>query len=309
MCFKSMYRYTAFDEYIKEYISADRVFCDEPMSRHTTFRVGGPADRFVEISSVSELSAVVKYLHMTGNDFFVLGNGSNLLVSDSGYRGIILHIGSGMGDIGISGNTVRAGAGALLSTTAKKACAEGLTGMEFATGIPGSIGGAMVMNAGAYDGEMGMVTDRVKVATYDGEILNLDNKSMDFKYRESSVKNRPYVVLEATFKLEQGDKDKIDAKVKELDEKRRSKQPLDYPSAGSTFKRPEGHFAGKLIMDAGLRGYRVGGAQVSEKHCGFVINIGNATAADIYELMQEVSEKVYDKFDVRLEPEVIRLGF
>ncbi len=304
-----MNTYNAFDEFIKEHIPADRIFEDEPMKNHTTFRVGGNADRFVEINDENELAEVVKYLKMTGNDFFVLGNGSNLLVSDDGYRGVVLHIGNGMSKITITDTTVKAGAGALLSTVARKACGEGLTGMEFASGIPGSIGGAMVMNAGAYGGEMGMITERVKVVTYDGEILSLDNKSMDFKYRESSVKNRPFVVLEATFKLEKGDVNEISAKVKELDEKRRAKQPLEYPSAGSTFKRPEGHFAGKLIMDTGLRGYRIGGAQVSEKHCGFVINMGNATAADIYELMQEISEKVYDKFDVKLEPEVVRLGF
>lgn len=278
------------------------------MADHTTFRVGGNADFFVEIGSSEELAGIIKYLKQTERSYFILGNGSNLLVGDKGYEGVILHLGSRFDRIDVDGKTIRAQAGALLSVVAKTAGRNGLTGLEFASGIPGTIGGAVVMNAGAYDGEMKQVITQVTIMTEDGEILELDNDTMEFGYRTSIIKNRPFIVLEAQMLLETGDVEAIRGKMDDFAGRRRSKQPLEYPSAGSTFKRPEGYFAGKLIMDAGLRGYRIGGAQVSEKHCGFIINVGNASAADISELMDEVAEKVKEQFGVTLEPEIIRIG-
>ena len=289
-------------------VPKDCVKTDEPMADHTTFRVGGPADFFVEIGDLEELREIIDYLHKTEYDFFILGNGSNLLVGDKGYQGVVLHLGSRFAEYSVTGNVVTAQAGAMLSTVAKAAAAKGLTGMEFAAGIPGTIGGAIVMNAGAYDGEMQQVITKVTVMTADGEVMELDNETMEFGYRTSIIKNRPFIVLSAQMVLKKGNAEEIHAKIEELNARRRSKQPLELPSAGSTFKRPEGHFAGKLIMDAGLRGSRIGGAQVSEKHCGFIVNLGNASAADIYELMEEVTEKVEEQFSVRLEPEVVRLG-
>lgn len=281
---------------------------DEPMAMHTTFRVGGPADFFVEIGSVEELREIIDYLHKTDYDFFILGNGSNLLVGDKGYQGVVLHLGNRFAEYSVEGNVVTAQAGAMLSVVAKAAAAGSLTGMEFAAGIPGTVGGAIVMNAGAYDGEMKQIVTKVTVMTAEGEVLELDNETMEFGYRTSIIKNRPFIVLSAQMALKPGNAEEIHAQIEELNARRRSKQPLELPSAGSTFKRPEGHFAGKLIMDAGLRGSRIGGAQVSEKHCGFIVNLGNASAADIYELMEEVTEKVEEQFSVRLEPEVVRLG-
>ena len=295
-------------EFLKTRGLQEYVMKDEPMSRHTTFRVGGTADFFVEIGSPEELLDIINYLTETDRSYFILGNGSNLLVGDKGYEGVILHLGERFNSITVEGNTITAQAGALLSTVAKTAAKNGLSGMEFAAGIPGTIGGAVVMNAGAYEGEMKQIITKVTVMTREGEILELDNETMEFGYRTSRIKNRPFVVLSAVISLEKGDMASIQSKMDDFNNRRRSKQPLEYPSAGSTFKRPEGYYAGKLIMDAGLRGYRVGGAQVSEKHCGFIINVGNATAADISELMDEVIEKVEKQFSVTLEPEIIRIG-
>ncbi len=295
-------------EFLKTRGLQEYVMKDEPMSRHTTFRVGGTADFFVEIGSPEELLDIINYLTETDRSYFILGNGSNLLVGDKGYEGVILHLGERFNSITVEGNTITAQAGALLSTVVKTAAKNGLSGMEFAAGIPGTIGGAVVMNAGAYEGEMKQIITKVTVMTREGEILELDNETMEFGYRTSIIKNRPFVVLSAVISLEKGDMASIQSKMDDFNNRRRSKQPLEYPSAGSTFKRPEGYYAGKLIMDAGLRGYRVGGAQVSEKHCGFIINVGNATAADISELMDEVIEKVEKQFSVTLEPEIIRIG-
>lgn len=280
---------TALYEFLRTQVPEECIKRDEPMADHTTFRVGGNADFFVEIGSSEELAGIIKYLKQTERSYFILGNGSNLLVGDKGYEGVILHLGSRFDRIDVDGKTIRAQAGALLSVVAKTAGRNGLTGLEFASGIPGTIGGAVVMNAGAYDGEMKQVITQVTVMTEDGEILELDNDTMEFGYRTSIIKNRPFIVLEAQMLLETGDVEAIRGKMDDFAGRRRSKQPLEYPSAGSTFKRPEGYFAGKLIMDAGLRGYRIGGAQVSEKHCGFIINVGNASAADISELMDEVA--------------------
>lgn len=295
-------------EFLKSQLPAECIKRDEPMGLHTTFRVGGNADFFLEISSPKELADIIKYLKQTERPYFILGNGSNLLVGDKGYDGVILHLGERFSQITVENETITVQAGALLSTVAKTAAKYSLTGMEFASGIPGTIGGAVVMNAGAYDGEMKQIITMVTVMTDQGEILELDNETMEFGYRTSIIKNRPFIVLSAHLDLKKGNTEAIKEKMDDFGNRRRSKQPLEYPSAGSTFKRPEGYFAGKLIMDAGFRGYRIGGAQVSEKHCGFIINVGNATAADISELMDEVIEKVKEKFDVTLEPEIIRIG-
>lgn len=295
-------------DYMKTVIPKERILFHEPMSRHTTFRVGGEAECLIMVHREAELAKLVRYLHQIEEEYFILGNGSNLLVGDKGYRGVVLKLDGPMEEIKTEGTLVRAGAGALLSTVAAKAKDRNLSGMEFAAGIPGSIGGAVVMNAGAYGGEMKQIVVSVRGMDKEGEILTLDNETMEFGYRRSAVRNRSIVVLEVTLRLTEGRREEIGAKMEELAGLRRSKQPLEYPSAGSAFKRPEGYYAGKLIMDAGMRGYRIGGAQVSEKHCGFVINRGDATAAEVAELMRRVADKVEEQFKVRLEPEVKRLG-
>lgn len=281
---------------------------EEPMSKHTTFRVGGPAECFITVDTRQQLAKVFSYLQRAGWDFFILGNGSNLIVSDKGYRGVVIRLGEEFKQLSVKENKISAGAGVMLSQAALEAMQAGLSGFEFAAGIPGTFGGGVRMNAGAYGGEMAQVVETVEVMAMDGEILILDNDTMEFGYRTSAIKNRPYVVLSVEMKLVPGEKEAIAARMRELAEKRREKQPLEYPSAGSTFKRPEGMFAGKLIMDAGLRGRSCGGAQISEKHCGFIINRGNATAADVTQLIRETTETVQDKFGVTLEPEVIFLG-
>ena len=283
------------------------IFVKEPMKQHTTFRVGGPADVLVT-PSAEELPEIVALCQKFGVPYYIVGNGSNLLVGDKGIRGVVIEMTSRMGDIVCEGETVIAGAGASLGRVAAKAAEEGLTGIEFAAGIPGTVGGAVVMNAGAYGGEMKDIITSVLVMDEFGEKKELSARELDFSYRHSCIPEKRYIVLRITMRLRKGCTDEIRAKMSELREMRISKQPLEYPSAGSTFKRPEGYFAGKLIMDAGLRGFQVGGAQVAEKHCGFVINKDNASAADIYRLMQEVTAKVEAEFGVTLEPEVKMLG-
>ena len=289
-------------------LGKDRVLVDEPMKRHTTFRIGGPADFFLLPSTVDEVRGILEICCEEELPYFILGNGSNLLVSDKGYRGVIIQLYRNFSNISVEGNEICASSGALLSQIAAAARNASLTGFEFAGGIPGTLGGAVFMNAGAYGGELKDVLKEAVVMTEQGEILTLPVEKLDMGYRTSRIKKAGYLVLEARLVLEQGDMDKIRDTTKDLTEKRVSKQPLEYPSAGSTFKRPEGYFAGKLIMDAGLRGYQVGDAQVSEKHCGFVINKGNATAADVLTLIENVREKVQEQFGVTLEPEVKFLG-
>lgn len=295
-------------DYIKTIIPKDRILFHEPMSKHTTFRVGGEAECLIMIQQEEELVKLILYLNQIEEEYFILGNGSNLLVGDKGYHGVILKFDGPMEDVRVEGTLVRARAGALLSKAASVARDHGLSGMEFAAGIPGSIGGGVVMNAGAYGGEMRQIVVSVRGMNKDGQILTLDNDTMEFGYRTSAIKNRPIVVLEVALQLTEGSPEEIGAKMEELASLRRSKQPLEYPSAGSTFKRPEGYYAGKLIMDAGMRGHRIGGAQVSNKHCGFVVNTGGATAADIREVIEEVQERVMERFHVSLEPEIIFLG-
>ena len=291
-----------------EVLGNNRVLFDEPMSQHTTFRIGGPADVVVMPENYEQIREVLRLCKEEKLPFFVLGNGSNLLVSDSGYRGVIIQMDRNMEEIRLDGEEIHACAGALLSSVAVAARNASLTGFEFAGGIPGTIGGAAVMNAGAYGGELKDVLKEVTVMTREGEILTIPADKLEMGYRTSIIKTAGYLVLEAVISLKKGDEEKIRAVMKELSERRTEKQPLDYPSAGSTFKRPEGYFAGKLIMDSGLRGYRVGGAQVSEKHCGFVINAGGATAEDVRSLMDHVIRVVREKYGVTLEPEVKFLG-
>ena len=305
------------EEKLKEVMTSERgnFRFMEPMKRHTTFRIGGPAAVFISPGSEEELREVLNLLKEENIPWTILGNGSNLLVSDEGFKGAVISMSEGWAYSGVlredekAGKTlIRAGAGELLSRTARLAMECSLTGMEFASGIPGTIGGALVMNAGAYGGEMKDVLKEVTVMTAAGEILVLPAEKLEMGYRTSLVKTKGYLVLSAVIVLEQGNQEAIKARMKELTEQRVSKQPLEFPSAGSTFKRPEGYFAGKLIMDAGLRGYQTGGAQVSEKHCGFVINKDNATAADVCRLLRDVQDKVKEQFGVTLEPEVKFLG-
>lgn len=284
------------------------VLTDEPMKKHVTFRVGGAADYFVSPESAEEVQKIILLCKEAGMPYYILGNGSNLLVSDHGYRGVIIQIYKSMSEVSVKGELVTAQAGALLSAIAAKAAEESLTGFEFASGIPGTIGGAAVMNAGAYGGEMKDVLEQVTVLTKEGELLTLPREELEMGYRTSRVARNQYIVLEAVIRLTYGEQKQIRETMNELKEKRTTKQPLEYPSAGSTFKRPEGYFAGKLIEDAGLRGFQVGGAQVSEKHCGFVINKDNATAAEVRELIRQVSERVKANSGVTLEPEVKMLG-
>lgn len=291
-----------------EIISEDRVLVNEPMAGHTTFRIGGPTDYFIEAADAEEIRWAIAVCREEGLPWFVLGRGSNLLVGDRGFRGVVLSVYREFQGIETEQETVRVKAGTLLTTLTGKLLEESLTGMEFASGIPGTVGGAVMMNAGAYGGEMKDVVREVTVLTPEGEILCLSAAEMKFGYRTSVVKEKEYIVLSAVLELKKGDPEEIRRKMQELKAKRVEKQPLEYPSAGSTFKRPEGYFAGKLIMDAGLAGARVGGAQVSEKHCGFVVNTNNATAADVRELMSRVQKTVEEKYRVRLEPEVRFLG-
>ncbi len=295
-------------EFIEAHVPAEDILPGESMCKHTTFRIGGEATCFIKVSSAEQLAALIPYFRQVEVPYFILGNGSNLLVGDRGYDGVILQIKDKFDQITVEGNVVKAQAGALLSKVAMVAYENGLTGLEFASGIPGTMGGGVMMNAGAYGGEMKQVVTSVTVLSENGDVLTLDNETMEFGYRTSIIKNRHFTVLEVELMLETGDKEAIKSQMDELAEKRKEKQPLAYPSAGSTFKRPEGYFAGKLIMDAGLRGYSIGGAMVSEKHCGFVINTGKATATDVSEVIAEVQERVKDKFGVTLEREVIYLG-
>ncbi len=294
-------------EKLQQVLSADEILTDEPMAKHTTFRVGGPADYFVE-PKVSEMPALMKMLTEENIPFTILGNGSNVLVSDQGLRGVVIVLGKNAESITVEGNVIRAEAGALLSRVAQEALKASLAGMAPLGGIPGSIGGAVMMNAGAYGGEMKQVLTSAEVLLPDGTVKTYTVDELDLSYRHSILMEEKGIVLSAELTLMPGDIEEIKAESADYRERRTSKQPLNFPSAGSTFKRPEGYFAGKLIEDSGLKGYRVGGACVSEKHAGFVVNDQNASASDIYRLICDVSEKVNEKFGVVLEPEVRILG-
>lgn len=296
-----------FKKQLKEQFPQLSVLQKEPMKNHTTFRIGGPADYYI-CPKEEETAQILSIAKQCGIEVTIIGNGSNLLIGDGGIRGLVLEIGAGMNEVTVENHTVRAKAGALLSAVSAAAASAGLTGMEFAAGIPGSVGGAVTMNAGAYDGEIKDILYRVKVLTKEGEEKILSADELELSYRHSCIPENGYLVLSAEFTLQTGEQEEIRQKMAELRDKRMQKQPLEYPSAGSTFKRPQGYFAGKLIMDAGLRGYTVGGAQVSEKHCGFVINRNDATASDVKKLMEDVQQRVMEEFGVMLDPEVKMIG-
>lgn len=293
---------------LEHILREEQILQNELMARHTTFRIGGPADYFLVPDDKEQVRRIIEICKEENMPYCIIGNGSNLLVSDKGYRGVVIQLYTQMAEIRADGENIYAQAGASLAKIAAAALREELTGFEFAAGIPGTLGGACIMNAGAYGGEMKDVLEEVTVLTKEGEIRVISKENLDMGYRTSAAAKNGDTVLEAVIKLEKGAKNKIQARMEELKEKRISKQPLEYPSAGSTFKRPEGYFAGKLIQDAGLRGYRIGGAMVSEKHCGFVINAGGATAADVDALIKYISQKVKEHAGVTLEPEVKRLG-
>lgn len=296
-----------FLEHLKQVIPEESIRLNEPMKNHTTFRIGGNADYFVSASK-EQLTKVLAVAKRDEVPVTIIGNGSNLLVKDGGIRGLVVEIGKDMEKIQIHGNCITAGAGALLSKIARAAADAGLSGLEFASGIPGSLGGAVVMNAGAYDGEMKQVLVSAKVLDKDGEEKTLSNEELELSYRHSCIEEKEYIVVEATIRLNPKEKEQIFAEMEDIRKRRVAKQPLEFPSAGSTFKRPEGYFAGKLIQDSGLSGYSVGGAQVSEKHNGFVINKGNATAQDVLTLIEDVKKEVYRQFQVELVPEVKIIG-
>lgn len=294
---------------LKDILDERQIKTGEPMKEHTTFRIGGPARFFLKPDTEEELRELLIYCREKQLPCFLLGNGSNLLVSDKGFDGAVIQLGEGFQGIRQEGEQLYIKAGTMLGRAAKYAAEAGLGGLEFASGIPGTIGGAIFMNAGAYGGEMKQVVKQVKVMKQDGNCCILRAEDLAMGYRTSIVKEKGYIVLEVVLELFKRPAEEIQRRMEELKAARKEKQPLEFPSAGSTFKRPEGYFAGKLIMDAGLRGLRVGDAQVSEKHCGFVINRGEAAAADVMELVKTVQERVEKQSGVRLELEVRTLGF
>ncbi len=280
---------------------------NEPMKNHTSFKIGGPADEFCEVTSEEEIKRLIDYASEKGMSYTVMGNGSNLLVADGGIRGLVIKIARGFDEISVGGEKITAQSGALLSRIASAAYRNSLTGLEFASGIPGTLGGGIYMNAGAYGGEL---KDVIESVTYldNGEIITRTADMLEFGYRKSSFTDKDYIILSAELKLKKGNPDEIKEKTDDYRQRRTSKQPLDMPSAGSTFKRPEGYFAGKLIEDSGLKGFKIGGAQVSEKHSGFVVNAGGATAADVKALIEHIQKTVKEKFGVEMKTEVKMLG-
>ncbi|MFL0249054.1 UDP-N-acetylmuramate dehydrogenase [Clostridium neuense] len=288
---------------LNKFMDEDDIKIDVPMKKYTSFKVGGNADLLVTPKKYKDVSKIIDLCKDNNIDYYIVGNGSNILVKDGGLRGVVIKL-SKLDNITIDGEELIAQGGASLGDASIRSRDESLTGLEFACGIPGTIGGAVAMNAGAYNGEIVDVIDSVLVMDDNGQILRLSNEELELGYRTSIILKHNYIVLEASFKLQKGDHDKIAGRISDLMRRRREKQPLEYPSAGSTFKRPEGHFAAKLIQDSGLKGAQMGGAQVSDKHSGFIINKENATAKDILDLIHFVQKTVKNKFDVELEPEV-----
>lgn len=281
----------------------------EMLKEHTTFRIGGPADFYLIPESAEQVQEAIAFAGKKGLPYYVIGKGSNILFGDKGFRGVVIEIGKGMAAIENKGDgIVVAGAGISMSAMAVKLAEWNLTGFEFAGGIPGTLGGGIAMNAGAYGGEIKDCIQSAVVLTREGKIITKSREELELGYRSSSILRDEQIVLQGTFQFAVGEKEKIQNEMRELNARRRDKQPLEFPSAGSTFKRPEGYFAGKLIQDAGLAGYRVGDAMVSDKHCGFVVNCGNATAAEVKQLIEQVQEKIQTEFDVLLEPEVRLVG-
>lgn len=302
------YDSTSLAQRLIQIVGEDNVLVDEPMSEHTTFEIGGPADLFVTPDDADEVSEVLDACRAANAPFFVLGCGSDLLVSDEGYRGVIVSLTEGLIGVSVDGREMSCQAGVGLKEASEMACELGLSGLEFACGIPGSIGGACFMNAGAYEGCIADVLKSVRVLKADGSVDTLGVDELNLGYRKSRIADEGMVVLSATFLLKRGDSEEIRAHMDDLTRRREEKQPLELPSAGSTFKRPEGYFAGKLISDAGLKGWQSGGAAVSKKHAGFVVNVGGATATDVHAVIEHVQDEVESQFGVRLEPEVRFLG-
>jgi UDP-N-acetylmuramate dehydrogenase len=306
---------------LEDILGRENVRVDEPMSHHTTFKIGGNADVFITPEKVEQVEEVVRLLAQENHPFYVIGNGSNLLVSDEGYRGVIIQLFDKFNRYEFLHDScnsaadknnqvyVKVQSGIMLGRLGKEMAGYSLAGFEFATGIPGTLGGAVTMNAGAYGGEMKDVLIKATVLDRSGNLLEFTKEELELGYRTSVISQKGYIVLEVVIALKPGNKQEIMDTIKDLAARRMEKQPLEYPSAGSTFKRPEGYFAGKLISDAGLKGFQVGGAQVSQKHAGFVINAKNATAADVIGLTEEVSNIVYERYGVKLELEVKKLGF
>lgn len=293
---------------LKQVLPQEAILLDEPMSKHTTFKIGGPADCFVMPATEKEAMAVIKTIHKYNVPFTMIGNGSNLLVMDKGIRGIVVNLNERFAKIRQEKNIIYAQCGALMADVSKFAGECGLTGLEFAVGIPGSIGGCIFMNAGAYDGELKNAVKSVTAVNKAGEIVHYTNEQAQFGYRHSIFQDNGDLILEVELELSFGDKEAIQAKMADLTERRETKQPLELPSAGSTFKRPPGYFAGTLIDQTGLKGLTIGGAQVSKKHAGFVVNIGGATAQNVLDLIAEVQKRVYEKHGVKLYPEVKMIG-
>lgn len=297
-----------FYEKLIQVIPKEFVLLNESMKKHTTFQVGGLATYFIKVKDVLVLSNILDLLKNYKIPYFVLGNGSNLLVSDSGYNGAILQLQTDENSIRINETVITATAGSMLSTVANSALANSLSGMEFAAGIPGTVGGAVYMNAGAYGGEMKDVVVSAKILNEQGEIVTRTNEELSFGYRTSILKKSSDILLEITLELLKGNQTVTSNTMKDYTNRRKETQPLNFPSGGSTFKRPKGHFTGKLIMDSGLSGYRIGGVCVSSKHCGFLINDKQGTATDVYELIEYVRKSVKMKYSIELEPEIIMLG-
>jgi UDP-N-acetylmuramate dehydrogenase len=293
---------------MQEYIPKELIYIDEPMRNHISFRTGGNADFFIIPNNLNQLINLIQMCRQNQLPYYIMGNGSNLLVRDKGFRGAIIQIYKNMSEVKITGEEVWAESGILLSSLSNKLMNEHLTGFEFAGGIPGTLGGAIYMNAGAYGGEIKQILISADVIDEYGNMITLTNEELKLDYRRSILQEKGYIVLNAKLKLQKGNIDEIKERMRYLTEQRKAKQPLEMPSAGSTFKRPQGYYAGKLIMDTGLKGHSIGGAQVSEKHCGFVVNKGNASAKDIIELIKHIQNKVQEKFGVFMEPEVRIIG-
>lgn len=291
-----------------EKIPAHMIKIDELMKNHTSFKIGGPADIYVAPSTVEQLLFILEVCKDNNIPYFILGNGSNLLVKDGGYRGVMIHILKNMNTITVEGTELYAQAGALLVKVANTTLEHSLTGFEFAHGIPGTIGGAVHMNAGAYGGEMKDVIISADVINEKGELITLDKEALELGYRTSKIQTDHMIVVGARIALEKGNYDEIDSKIKDLAHRRRTKQPLTMPSAGSTFKRPEGYYAGKLIMDAQLKGFRIGDAGVSDKHCGFIVNLGEATSKEVIDLIGHIQRTVKKEFGQDLHPELRIIG-
>lgn len=294
--------------HIKNFLSEDRIFVNEPMKNHTSFKIGGEADIMVVPSTKDQIIELIKYCNEESIPLFIMGNGSNLLVGDRGIRGVVLKIAGSFSDISVDGDRMHVETGILMSSLSHKALEEELSGLEFASGIPGTLGGALAMNAGAYGGEIKDVTRCVTAVDLEGNIVELKEDMLEFGYRTSRIQREGLIALEAILELKKGDPAIIKETMNDLIRRRREKQPLSYPSGGSVFKRPEGYYAGKLIQDSGLKGYQIGGAQVSTKHAGFIINLGDATCADVVRLIEAIQDRVYREFGVELSPELKVVG-